>query len=565
MDEKDILDKLYAELRLDLWWKDLLGQPPTYGEDFDQFKAADSIPRTEQTAAQEIGRKLKNYLSYVETTNKWYIWDGKIHTPCDGEGIAYKVVKLYYETTKSAISFVKDYFTKEAQAARVSNVDKADELATKIMMSYEKGEWSKHRSFRDKLASAQGISAVVRMMRTECDVPSDYFDNDTRWFVMRNYVLDLDDLRTSVPGQPPVFTLLPHSPERPVTKYFDADYVGNVESSLGHWDNFLEKSVPVASSRKYLQQIVGAAMMGTSKLRTIPNLYGPPGSGKSVFINTLFKLGKEGAGYACMPDSKAVVKVSGQNFEQDAFKGRRIIGISEPSSTDHIDDDFLKKFTGDVWVETRTLNVKSSGWVPQGVCLIASNAPLKINTRDKAIVNRVQLIEFPIEFEEQLEGGPYIPEERRMVIDLEEKILEDRNRILTWIIVGMIDFIVGGGKLKPPPEVVAKRDEIVTSASTALRWVEEAIDNEMLEYQPHADPRDCIPVLDAYSEYSLWSALSGERKPLTRRFFTQDIETKFGEKVKDPESKQWKFAGFVMTPRYLTRNAGAAPASAAKF
>lgn len=565
MDENDILNKLYTELRLDLWWKDLLGQEPTYGEEFDKYKAADSIPRTEQTAAREIGRKLKNYLSYVETTNKWYVWDGKIHTPCDGEGIAYKVVKYYYDTTVAAISFVKENYTKDAQAMRVSNREKADEEAAKIMAGYEKGEWSKHRSFRDKLASAQGISAVVRMMRTECDVPSDYFDNDTRWFVMRNYVLDLDDLRTSTPASGPIFTLLPHSPERPVTKFFDADYVGNMEPSLGHWDHFLEKSIPVETSRKYLRQIVGAAMMGTSKLRTIPNLYGPPGSGKSVFINTLFKLGKEGAGYACMPDSKAVVKVSGQNFEQDAFKGRRIIGISEPSSTERIDDDFLKKFTGDVWVETRTLNVKSSGWVPQGVCLIASNAPLKINTRDKAIVNRVQLIEFPIEFEEQTEDGPYVPVERRMVVDLEEKILEDRNRILTWIIEGMIDFIMGGGKLKPPAEVIAKRDEIVTSASTALRWVEEAIDSELIVIDSDASPRDCIPVLDAYSEYSLWAALAGERKPLPRKFFTQDIENKFYPKVKDPESKQWKFAGFVMTPRYLTRNAGAAPVSAAKF
>lgn len=565
MGENEILDRLYKELRLDLWWKDLLGQDATYGPEFDHYLAADSIPRTEQSAAEEIGRKFKNRLSYVEITNRWYIWDGRIHTPCDGEGVALKVIKYYYEATKAAVAFVKDYFQTEAQAARVSNGEKAEEQAAKIMASYEKGEWNKHRTFRDKLASAQGKASMVRMLRTECDVPSDYYDNDTRWFVMRNYVLDLDDLRKTRSKDDVIFTLLPHSPDRPVTKYFDADYVGNVESDLMHWDNFLEKSIPKETSRKYLQQIIGAAMMGTPKLRTIPNLYGPPGSGKSVFINTLFMLGREGAGYTCMPDSKAVTKVSGQNFEQDAFKGRRIIGISEPSHTDHIDDDFLKKFTGDVWVETRTLNVKSSGWVPQGVCLIASNAPLKINTRDKAIVNRVQLIEFPIEFEEQLEGGPFVPEERRMVMDLEEKLLADRNRILTWIIKGMIDFVLAGQKLKPPAEVLAMRDEIVTNASTALRWVEEAVDTGMIELDPEADIRDCIPVMDAYQEYSLWSALAGERKPLTRKFFTQDIENKFGEKIKDRSTNQQKFPGLVMTPAYLTRNAGAAPASSLKF
>lgn len=564
MGETEILNKLYKELRLDNWWKDLLGQKPSH-EDFDIYKAMDSIPRTESTAAAAIEEKMRNYLSYVELTNKWYIWDERIHTPCDGDGIAVKVVKLFYKTLCDALAFVKEYISKQAQAARVAGGDKPEERAAAIMASYEKGEFSKHRSFRDRIATDAGISAVVRMLRTECDVASNYYDNDQRWFVMRNCVLDLDDLRKSTPDNI-VFTLLEHSPSRPVTKYFDAEYIH--DANLTHWDGFLERSIPNRAMRRYLRKVTGAAMMGSSKLRTIPNLYGPPGSGKSVFINTMFKLGKEGAGYSCMPDSKAVVKVSGQNFEQDSFKGRRFIGISEPSHTEKIDDDFLKKFTGDVWVETRTLNVKSSGWVPQGVVFVASNQPLRINTRDKAIVERVQLIEFPIEFEQEIPGVKSVPEERRMVMDLEDLILADRSRILSWIIQGMLEFIFEGQKLTPPAEVVSKRNEIVTDASTALRWVEEYVDEGyiQLNFSEDVDIKDCITVNDAYSQYTLWAALAGERKALSRKFFTQDIENKFQQKQKDKETAQWRFTGFVMTPKYLTRSAAnATPSQVARF
>lgn len=562
MGETQILNTLYKELRLDNWWKDLLGQPASY-EDFDIYKAMETIPRTEASAAAAISKKLENYLSFVELTGRWYIWDARIHTPCDGEGIVVKVVKLFYQTLRDALAFVKDFITRQAQAARVAGGDKTEEKAAAIMATYEKGEFYKHRSFRDRIATDAGISAVVRMLRTECDVPSDYFENDQRWFVMRNYVLDLDDLRKSTKDNL-VFTLLAHSPDRPVTKYFDAEYVH--DANLQHWDGFLERSIPNRAMRRYLQKVTGAAMMGSSKLRTIPNLYGPPGSGKSVFINTMFKLGKEGAGYSCMPDSKAIIKVSGQNFEQDAMRNRRFIGISEPSHSEHIDDDFLKKFTGDVWVETRTLNVKSSGWVPQGVVFVASNKPLRINTRDKAIVNRVQLIEFPIEFQAEM-PGMHVPKERRMILDLEDLILADRSRILSWIIQGMIDFVLDGQKLSPPEDVVAKRNEIVTDASTALRWVDEYVDEGyiQLNFDEDMDLKHCIPVSDAYSAYTLWAALAGERKPLSRKFFTQDIENKFQEKQKD-EDGMWRLTGFVMTAKYLTRSAAAqSPQTVARF
>jgi hypothetical protein len=86
---------------------------------------------------------------------------------------------------------------------------------------------------------------------------------------------------------------------------------------------------------------------------------------------------------------------TGRFANADPLKGKRFIGISEPTETNQFDQDFLKKFTADEWVETRTLDVSSKTWVPQGKIFVSSGKPLKINDKSKEIIERVKGIEFP--------------------------------------------------------------------------------------------------------------------------------------------------------------------------
>jgi phage/plasmid-associated DNA primase len=546
MGETEILGRLQKELRLDLWWQDLLGQKPNF-DSFDLDKAIDSIPRTDIKAAEAIHKKFDNVLTYTEARKQWYLWDGRIHTPCEGDGIALKVGKLYYYAMVNAIEFIKEYLNKEAAKMEALGTQAGKDEAKKIRSQYDKGEITKHKAYRDKISSDAGLNSMIRTTKTACDVSYDHFDNDQRWFVMRNKVLDLEEL---VRGN---WVMVDHHPSRPVTKFFDAEYRETRSDmvNLGHWDRFLEMSIPDEEARNYLQRVTGAAFMGESKLRTILNLHGPPGSGKSVFIGTFFKLGKGGAAYSCMPDSKAIIKVSGQNFEQDSFKGRRFIGVSEPPMNDPIDNEFLKKFTGDDWVETRTLNVKSSGWIPQGVVYVASNKPLKINTRDKAIVERVQMIEFPVEFEKD-----HPDPAKRRVKDLEKLIMDDRERVLEWVIQGMRRYItLDGRQLTPPESVLRLQNEVVTEASSALRWLSETIADEHLLIDFNQPEEYNLPVKDAYQRYQQWAVSCGEKHPLPMRFFQQDIENRYSGTVRS--GGMVRFKGVCMTPEFRRiHNAG---------
>lgn len=540
MSEKEILDGIYQDLRLDQWWEELLGQPNPRFESFDLEKAIDTLPRTEVTAAEAVHQKFNNILSYNASRNQWYIWDGIIHVPCASDGIALKVAKLYRSAMTDALRFVKEYINKEAAKIASSNAANAKDDAKKMREKYDKGEISKHKRFRDRMSTDAGLSAVIRVMQTECDVDPEYFENDHEWFVMRNMVISTVDMANGI------WNPLTHSPDRPVTKFFDAEYLPESErKNLTHWDKFLEYSIPDEEARLYLQKVVGAAYMAETKLRTIMNLYGPPGSGKSVFINTFWKLSSGGAGYASMPDSKSIIKVSGQNFEQDSFRGCRFIGVSEPPMHDHIDNEFLKKFTGDEWVETRTLNVKSSGWRPQGVPFIASNKAMKINTRDKAIVERVQMVEFPIEFEKD-----HPDPKRRRVQGLEDLIMMDRERVLEWVIQGMLRYVhIDGRQLTPPESVIALQQSVVTEASTALRWFDDCVEEGLLTVDFNMPEEYFLPVKDAYARYQGWIIQSGERHPLPLRYFIQDIEQRFGESVRTPDKIE-RFKGIRMTEEF---------------
>jgi hypothetical protein len=85
-------------------------------------------------------------------------------------------------------------------------------------------------------------------------------------------------------------------------------------------------------------------------------------------------------------------EVKGDRVE--TFKGKRFIAISEPTEAEQVDSDFLKRFTGDEWVETRTLKGPHK-WEPQGEIFVMSGRPLKINNKDKDTLEQVAAISYP--------------------------------------------------------------------------------------------------------------------------------------------------------------------------
>lgn len=523
MSEKQTIDYLSTNLELNDWWKDFLSNDLTTSN-VKHDKISGLIPYTEATASVEIARKMDHQLSYVAFTDTWYAWNGIIHVPCDGSGIAMKIANILWAAIAKALDFVQAVIDAEADTIAANQTPTAAADAAKHRKQYEY-IYGKHRNYRDRLASEAGITALSRMMRLKCDVDREHFEDDTQWFVMRNWVLDLEAMKKGN------WVLLPHSPKRNVTKYFDADYPDDPsKANLGHWDNYLKKSIPDESQRQYLQTAIGAGFTGMGKLRAIIVLVGPPGTGKSLLLDALGELGSPGARYSKKVAGNSIMQANGQNFSQDEYRGLRFAFVSEPPDTGRADGPFLKAITGDSDVMTRTLNARESPWTPQCLLCIAANASLKIDIRDPAIVERVQEISFPVRFYPA--GTPGIPDDQIQIRGLDDLILRDRSRVLMWVIAGMRRFINDGMVLAPPDSVVVARDKIVTEGSTALQWLTEVTDEGIVKIDYDAPNTHFLTVTEAYENYKMWAVSAGERKPLTRKYFSKDIQAKYGEAVK---------------------------------
>lgn len=515
--ENEIVNFLYSELKLGTWWKELLVFDDN-GE-IDIEKSKETIAWSETRTAKIVSEKFGPRLSYVEISDQWYAWNGIIHVPCEGVSTARKLIGFYVTAVEYALDHIENIVTAKAQAIKQENKANSEEDAKAMSDMYKVG-YKKHREFRNRMNSNSGITSVVATIQTEVAISSKYYENDHDWFVMRNCVMDLKKFRE---GNDDEHILLHHDPSRPVTRYFDADY--DLETNLGHWDKFLESSLPIAEVREYTQNVVGAAFMAQSKTKVICNLLGKKDSGKSIFIGTFYDLCKAGAGYASMPDPLSIMKVQGQNFSQDKFRGMRIVACSEPDEHQAPDTPFLKRFSGDDLVESANKYAKMTGWRPQGILFIASNNHLKIDIRDNATVDRIKIIEFPHQF---LPAGPGVPPELEQIPDIKEKISADRNRVLMWIIEGMMKFRANGFVFDEPQQVVASQDEFVAGSSSALEWMKDMTENEFLKFDLDEPLSKCLTVTEAFKAYMLWCKETNT-KALSRKIFIFDLTAKFGE------------------------------------
>lgn len=536
MSEENIINLWISELSLNTWSDELLGnQKASAGKPINIDLAKKSLPWTQLVTAEIIKDKLGNYLSYVASTKTWYAWDGRIHQPCTGEDVALNIVKIYFKAYSKALSLVEKSIELSAQSKITQSGEVDSDEVKNIRKVYTQG-FERQRKMREDMASTRGREQVVKALRTELKVADDYYDHDKDYLVVRNCVFDLKNLRTTGKHK-----AIKHSPTLPVTRYLDIEYDPKKPHENGPFMQYLYDVLPDDANKQttelYLRKVMGAAFMGESRTRTIINVLGPPGSGKSNFIDIFMKLGSTGASYVTAPDTISIMKTLGTNFEQDQFRNKRFIAISEPSSTDHVDDEFLKRFTGEDWVMTRTLNSKSSGWSPQGLLFIASNGPLKINSRDDATVQRIKVVEFPHRFVD----NPENPGEKKIDRDLSRALLEEdsRSQILNWILEGMLSYTRANKSLTPPDYITAQQLKISNDASIALRWLKDSKEAGSLisiyetESPEHYQANSYLDIKDAYLMYKYWCADVGENRILPRRMFIDDLakqhpEVKYG-------------------------------------
>lgn len=511
--------------------------------DFDFNHSVDSIPRSDASVSDVIASMFEHRISYIPEERCWYVWNGLVHKPFYDDTIMHQLVTRVYYVIKEAINEVRkqsDAIALATHQATNGSDDEKNKAASDVYSKlYESPEFKKHRAYRDNLGSQRGTENIVKRLKSQelISKPAHYFSSkDGDYFVCRNVVFNIKKYlelpAEEADGIPVEF----HHCTMPITKYFDADYDLEDQSDtegLGHFNRYLAKSVATPEEADLLQTIVGAAFLGQPKSRIICNIVGKPSTGKSVFLDVMTRLGTKAGKYVDNLDSTVIMKKDGQNFEQDHLRGKRFIGVSEPPN-DMLDNEFLKKFSGDETVYTRTLNAKSGEWTPQGIIFIASNKIVNLNAKDAATLSRYAIIEFPNEFTPDNPNPEY-----RRDPNLIDKICDDRTRVLQWIVQGMIKYVKGNRSISLPETVQKKAMSLKDNSTPTNRFLNDYVSAGKIIIDPYeADPQYFLTVKDAYREFKTWGIETGEYvKKTTMRRLEEDISLRYdvvihnGEKV----------------------------------
>lgn len=386
---------------------------------------AKTLPKTERKAAEILKDLVGDRVHYIEATQTWYVWNGRVHAPHEGSGVPYQLVKTLYDGLTQALQVVK-LSVKNALESQANH--EGEGIPEKAFKRAYTDRYAEARGIRDRLASEAGIRAVGRILANELAVPADYFHDDSRWFVVRNGVYDLQAVERERRWE-----LLPHDPSRPVWRYVDVDDDPDRTTYNAAFVRWMNSSVEDAEQAEFLLKALAAALMGArGDTARVVSIQGKPSSGKSMLLNVFEKL-CSGTGYFATPSPDAIVK-GGRNAEHARWDmaGARIVAFSEVRQ--ELDHTFLLKFSGgDAFSVDRKYMVGGSR-KPQGIIFIANNTTLNVDKSDPAMKRRVAPVHFPHSF---MPNDPIYPRDPQLQAD----ILSDLQGLLVLLREGYLRFL----------------------------------------------------------------------------------------------------------------------------
>jgi putative DNA primase/helicase len=350
--------------------------------------------------------------------------------------------------------------------------------------------------------------------------PIERWDGDAHLLGVNNGVIDL---RTG--------ELLQGKPELYITKRTPVSYSPGVRNI--RWSEFIDFATGGDKElQEWIQRAVGYTLTGLSNQDVLFLVYGPAGSGKNTFVETIFEaLGSEQ--YAgTLPsqelaaNSSGVVKSSSEYY-MASLRGKRMIWVDELPESERINENQVKALTG-----SSTLNGRNPGGEPfsfraQGKLWITTNHRPIIN--DDAMWRRLR----PIPWSNVAEKPD--PDLKAYLVDPEGGL----PAVLAWAVEGAIKYLNSSAR-DPLGWCSAVRE-----ASDIYRKNEDRI-GTFLEEETNQSEGAALSVKALYSIYRAWSEERGERA-MTQIAFQRKLSDR-GLQI-DGQGSRATIQGFSLMPR----------------
>ncbi len=322
------------------------------------------------------------------------------------------------------------------------------------------------------------VSSVTELIRQRLAVSDLLFDADPDIITFADCVLDLKTWKT-----------IPHCPDHRTTSKLPFDYDPTI--TLPEWDKFLV-SLP---HPEFMQRFTGYCMTTDTKYETALWLWGPPGGGKSTYIEAI----------CAMLGAKACVlglsEIERSQFALSQLPGRTLAVSTElPARIVRSTNIINAIISGEsIPVERKYFDpytIRSRAKIIWGMNQLPS-----VTTEGVGMFRRV----VPVHFAS-------IPESERDP-KLKEAIMEHPMAVANWSIEGLRS-VQASGSLNIPAPLIAARDRYREHNDLTLNFVNETCDR---------DVEKKVKTTTIYAAYRAWVSQNGYRA-VPIQSFTSDLD-----------------------------------------
>lgn len=425
--------------------------------------------------ARAFAQQWQGKILYVVNAGKWLKWTDQGWSWCN---------KLEEDNCAKATA---GYLFQNAQEVFNTDQDKGKRLMQHAVASH----------------NLPRIQAMIRLAISEPGMATrtNELDNDPWLLGVRNGVVDL---RTGA--------LLSNDPGMCITRYCNASH--RADANCPQWLEFLDQIFESDTDTiETIQRALGYTLTGSVTEEVMFICFGFGSNGKSVFNNVIANIIGD---YGRMAPSSLLTVRRGDDTaprnDLAALAGARYVSINELQAGDRLDEQIVKQLAGREPISARFLHKEFFEYMPSFKPWLRTNHKPIIPGDDDGIWRRLVLIPFRKKFTDS-EKDPY----------LEQKLLNERDGILMWMIDGALKWKRDGLKLSR-----------AIKAEHANFRTESDLLGEFLTEQCRVDPSGKIEQSQLFNQWCNWCDTNGVR---------HNAKASFTRRLAERGLKEWKSNG----------------------
>lgn len=282
----------------------------------------------------------------------------------------------------------------------------------------------------------------------------------------------------------------------------------------------LEDIFPDKGELQYIINTLSYSLIGNNKLQEFYLWLGSGGNGKGILRDLMQNtLGN----YFGTMEIDYLIDTRHQGHANSAdpimarLKNARLVITTEPNGGANLRCNKLKQLSGNDSVTVRHLYGESFSFVPKFKLIIQTNKQVAVDGSDGGIKRRLSFIEFPNKFVD----NPTKPNERKIDINLSEKLKDNKYSLAMFHILKDAYINIKDKKIERPPRIKADTEKYLNDCNSIKTFLDEH------GYEITDKEKDRVNASTIYSEYEDYCNTAKVRKQ-TQRDFKSYLCTELG-------------------------------------